>query len=63
MNTYTLFWLTGEKEIVKGKTPAEAITLAGYSQGAIRALDFYGNGDIRDEYDWDTEARSWIKIK
>ena len=63
MNTYTLFWLTGKSEIVKGNSPAEAMTLAGYSQGAVGALDFYGNGDIRNEYIWDSETRNWEKIK
>ena len=63
MKTYTLFWLTGKTELVKGNTPEEAMTLAGYSNGAIRALDFYGNGDIRDEYTWDDGVRNWVKIK
>ena len=63
MNTYTLFWLTGETELVKGNTPAEAITLAGYSQGALGALDFYGHGDIKNKYVWDAGARSWKRIE
>lgn len=50
MKTFTLFWLTGQAEIVKGNTPAEAMTLAGYSNGALRALDFYAEGDKREEW-------------
>lgn len=50
MKTYTLFWLTWRTELVKGNTPEEAMTLAGYGGGAVRALDFFGNGDIRDDY-------------
>lgn len=63
MKTYTLFWLTGNVELVKGNTPEEAMTLAGYGNGAVRALDFYGEGDIRNEYIWDSNIRSWKQIK
>lgn len=61
MKSFTLFWLTGESEIVKGETISQAVTLAGYSQGALRVLDFYGNGDIREEYMWDNETKNWNK--
>ena len=57
--TFTLFWLTGKSEIVKGNNIAEAITLAGYSQGAIPALDFYSKGDKRKEYYWNTSKQTW----
>jgi hypothetical protein len=63
MKTYTLFWLTGKTEIVKGNTPEEAMTLAGYGGGAVRALDFYGNGDIREDYKWNAEQRTWDNVK
>jgi len=59
MKKFTLFWLTGQSEIVKGNDPAEAMTLAGYSNGAVRALDFYSDGDKRDDYWWDGQARTW----
>lgn len=61
--TFTLFWLTGEHELVKGKTIAEAMTLAGYSNGAVRALDFYGQGNIIDEWKWDKEKITWNHLK
>ena len=60
--TFTLFWLDGKSEIVKGSNPAIAMTLAGYGGGAVRALDFYGNGDKRNDYAWDAGARSWEPI-
>lgn len=56
MNTYTLFWLDGKREVVHGATIAEAMTSAGYGGGAVRALDFYASGD-RDDYQWD--GRDW----
>ena len=60
--TFTLYWRTGDRQIVKGRDPAEAMTLAGYSQGAVRALDFYAHGDDH-EYIWDKSSREWIKAE
>lgn len=59
MKTFTLFWLTGKTELVKGNDPAQAMTLAGYSNGALRALDFYGEGDLRNDYKWNPETHEW----
>jgi hypothetical protein len=59
MKTFTLFWLTGKSEIVEGNDIAQAMTLAGYSNGAVRALDFYAKGDQRDRYAFDSGAKSW----
>jgi hypothetical protein len=63
MKTFTLFWLTGQTEVVKGNDIADAMTKAGYGGGAIRALDFYGNGDNRDEYVWNKEKQTWDRVK
>lgn len=62
MNTYTLFWLTGQSKVVSGSDVAQAMTLAGYGHGALAALDFYGPGDIEKDYKWNAKKRSWIKI-
>lgn len=43
--TFTLYWLDGKRELVRGPTPAEAMSRAGYGGGALRALDFYADGD------------------
>jgi len=61
MKEYTLFWLTGQSEIVKGNTPHEAMNSAGYSGGAVRALDFYAEGDRRENWEWNKEKRNWYK--
>jgi len=61
MKTYTLFWLTGKTEIVKGTDPASAMNNAGIGAGALRALDFWANGDERDLWLWDKDKRSWTK--
>jgi hypothetical protein len=62
MNTYTLFWLTGQSETVKGSDVASAMNNAGYGAGSIPALDFHAEGDIRDDYVWNKEDRSWDKV-
>lgn len=58
--TYTLFWKTGQREIVHGYNPAEAMTLAGYGGGALGALDFYSSGDCK-EYTYNKDERTWNK--
>lgn len=59
MNTYTLFWLTGYSELVKGNTPAEAMNNAGIGAGAIPALDFWAKGDERKNYVWNKPDHRW----
>lgn len=43
MKYFRLHWKTtyNKTEIVQGKNIAEAMTLAGYSSGALGALDYY----------------------
>ena len=55
---YTLYWRTGEKETVEGRNIAEAMTLAGYSSGALRALAFYKKG-TKGEWQWNINTREW----
>lgn len=61
MKKYTLFWRTGNREVVTGNDPADAMNKAGYGGGSIRALDFYSSGDCND-YVWNKETRYWDKI-
>lgn len=56
---FTLYWLTGDREVVEGATPAAAMTAAGYGQGALRALDFYAAGEST-EWVWHQDTRSWL---
>lgn len=58
---FTLFWLTGQREVVQGRDIAEAVSRAGYGGGALRALDFYANG-INDDYRWVAGERKWERI-
>lgn len=58
---FTLYWRTGQREIVQGRTIAEAMTLAGYGGGAVRALDFHAKGE-NTEYSWNSSSREWDRI-
>lgn len=60
MQTYTIFWLTGKSEIIKGNDIADAFLHAGYGGGAIRAVDFYDTGDKREEWVW-IKNQGWKK--
>jgi hypothetical protein len=51
MITYIFYWLSGEYEILQGTSPANALSTAGYGQGALRALDFYEEGTV-PTYEW-----------
>lgn len=61
MKTYTIFWLDGKKEIVRGYSIAEAFTHAGYGNGALIAVDFYDEGES-DNYRYDQMELRW-KLK
>ncbi len=63
MKTFTLFWLTGNSELVTGMNIAHAMNSAGIGLGALRAMDFYEEGDKRDGYEWDGVARKWVDKK
>lgn len=41
MKTYILHWLDDTTEEIEGNNISDAFTRAGYSAGALRALDYY----------------------
>ena len=41
MKAYKLHWLDGKQEIITGNDIADAMNNAGYTQGVLRALDYY----------------------
>jgi len=59
---YTFYWLDGKRDVFKGKTPADALTQAGYGGGALAALDFHCPGD-NNEYKWNVETKTWDRIE
>jgi len=60
MNTYTLYWIDGQRETVTGESVARAMARAGYGRGALEALDFYVKGESHD-YEWDSKERDWVR--
>ena len=44
MAKFTAYWLTGKAEVLEGRDFTEAFN-KNYSAGALRALDFYGEGE------------------
>ena len=58
MATYTVYWRTGQRELIRGRSKAEAMTLAGYGGGAVRAIDFIADGECND-WTWDPASREW----
>jgi hypothetical protein len=51
INTYTIFWLTGEIQLVKGSSPRKAMNNAGIGGLLkLRAMDFYSEGDKRKDF-------------
>lgn len=55
---FTLYWLDGKRQVLPGEAIEHAFTQAGYGAGAIRAVDFYMEGDNR-EYEWNKAKHSW----
>ena len=47
MKKYKLYWLSAEPQIVEGANIVDAFTKAGYSAGAVRALDWFE--EIKEE--------------
>jgi hypothetical protein len=58
---FTLFWLDGYSEIVEGRDITDAVNKAGYSQGALKALDFWAENTPND-YMFNPEKHEWQKI-
>lgn len=58
--TFTFYWLTGRRQVLRGFDAADALNGAGYSGGAARALDFCADGD-NAEYHWNADTRKWVR--
>ncbi len=64
MQKYTLYWLSGRKEVVKGDNIKSAVANAGYGGGAMGALDFYDDGDTRGKWiwhKWSSGHSTWVR--
>lgn len=58
MNKYTFYWRTGQREVLEGDSPLEAVRRRGYGAGAMSAVDFYKEGDDHS-YDWINS--NWVR--
>lgn len=58
---WTLYWLTGDQQVVEGEQIHAAMNNAGIGAGALRALDFYKEGAEDHGYRWSSAGRRWIK--
>lgn len=58
----SIFWLNGEKEILKGNNISDALSMAGYGNSDTVDIDFYAIGDKIDKYDWNEKRRAWINL-
>lgn len=59
---FTLYWKDGHKEVVRGDSISDAFQKAGYSVGALQALDFFSSGACQD-YEFNKGTRSWVNAR
>lgn len=60
MNIFTIYWKDGSKNIISGLEINDAFTMAGFSAGAIHAVDWYDNG-VTSTHFYDKLNNKWIK--
>ena len=58
---WTLYWLTGERQVVEGDQIHTAMNNSGIGAGALAALDFYREGAEDHGYRWSSDDRRWTK--
>jgi len=56
---FTLYWLTGETQVVAGPDIATAMNNAGIGAGALGALDFHAEGAPDPDWYWNADKHSW----
>ncbi len=56
---FTVFWKSGECELLYGLDQGDAIIAAGYSLEALRAIDFCSPGNCLDAFIYCFNERRW----
>lgn len=51
MPTFTVYWRHGEREVLRGQSIRDALSLAGYGASTVNAIDFYDRGDV-STHEW-----------
>ena len=59
--SWSLYWLTGDRQVVEGEQIHIAMNNAGIGAGALAALDFYKKGAEDHGYRWSPDDRRWVK--
>lgn len=59
INTYTLFWKNGKREVLNGTDVIKAIREAGYETKDLTDLSFFTPGN-NTEYRWVESSRTWV---
>lgn len=58
---WTLYWLTGDRQVIEGPDIVTAMNCAGIGAGALSALDFYAEGDKDHGYRWPDDDSCWVR--
>jgi len=59
---FTLFWKDGKVETASGSSIGKAFMKAGYSAGAMSALDFFSEKEnAADDYNYISEINQWVR--
>lgn len=55
---FTIYWKSGEREVVSGPSISRAFSDAGLGSGSLDGIDFYVEGEC-DRYVWEDKNKSW----
>ena len=56
---FTIYWLGGDRQVIKGPDFAAACNNAGIGAGAFGAMDFYDYGDSKSHL-WSPTLKNWV---
>jgi hypothetical protein len=59
INKYTLFWQTGNTEIIHGKNINHALNKSGYDKNSVGSLDFFKEGNVTHLYKFNKVHHRW----
>lgn len=62
MAKFTFFWKDGKATVLEGATRLDAFN-SSYSAGALAAIDFFADGDVTANWEWDKTKRDWMRVQ
>ena len=60
MNTFTLYWKTGLKDILIGSSITQAFRSSVFSEDALDVVQLYTDDTNDKVFRWDSEALKWV---